>query len=54
MHPYFLTFQYSSQAKIPIHQCAFTDRKGWIDRKQAYKGQVGDCSKVKQLKTVFL
>ena len=41
MHPDFRTFQYSSRAKIPIHHGARTDRKGRIDRKQAYKMQHG-------------
>ena len=36
MRPDFRTFQYSSGAKIPIHHGARTDRKGRIDRKQAY------------------
>ena len=36
MRPDFRTFQYSSRAKIPIHHGARTDRKGRIDRKQAY------------------
>ena len=36
MRPDFRTFQYSSRAKIPIHNGARTDRKGRIDRKQAY------------------
>ena len=36
MRPDFRTFQYSSLAKIPIHHGARTDRKGRIDRKQAY------------------
>ena len=32
----FRTFQYSSQAKILIHHGGRTDRKGRIDKKQAY------------------
>ena len=36
MRPDFRTFQYSSRAKIPIHHGARIDRKGQIDRKQAY------------------
>ena len=36
MHPDFRTFQYSSRTKIPIHHGARTDRKGGIDKKQAY------------------
>ena len=36
MRPGFRTFQYSSRAKIPIHHGDRTDRKGRIDRKQAY------------------
>ena len=37
MRPNFRTFQYSSRDKIPIHHGARIDRKGRIDRKQAYK-----------------
>ena len=36
MRPDFLTFQYTPRAKIPIHHGAQTDRKGRIDKKQAY------------------
>ena len=37
--PDFRSFQYLSRAKIPIHHGARIDRKGRIDRKQAYKLQ---------------
>ena len=36
MCPDFRMFQYSSQAKIPIHHGARTDQKCRIDKKQAY------------------
>ena len=43
MRPDFRTFQYSSRAKIPIHHGARTDRKGRIDRKQAYATILNTC-----------
>ena len=41
MRPDFRTFQYTSRAKTLIHHYGRTDRKGRIDKKQAYMTSKG-------------